>query len=154
MLKKLLLAIVVLCAGIQLIRPHRNISAAPPGPNDVTVRFPPPPDVEHSLQVACYDCHSNNTRYPWYANVQPVGWWLASHINDGKRRLNFSIMGSYPKKRVARLFDAISDRVSDHSMPLASYRLIHHDARLTNQQIQAITDWADGWNDKLDPQDN
>jgi hypothetical protein len=99
--------------------------------------------VSRILATACYDCHSDHTRYPWYAEVEPVGWWLASHIHDGKSRLNFSEFGTYSRRQALRKLELISDQVSDHKMPLSSYTLIHRDARLTEAQIREMTDWAD-----------
>ena len=99
--------------------------------------------------MACYDCHSNTTRYPWYANIQPVGWWLASHVNDGKQHLNFSEFAAYSPKRAAKKFDQIIDEVTDREMPLASYKLGHPDARLTNAQSKLLTDWAATTRDRV-----
>lgn len=150
MVKKILLLLAVVVIAIQFIRPAKNVSAEP-GKDDVRVRFPPPPHVEQLLERACYDCHSDNTRYPWYANVEPVGWWLADHIKSGKRHLNFSVIGSYPAKKLGHAFSHISDQVTEHDMPLDSYTLIHRDARLSAADIRAIADWADGVHDKLVP---
>jgi hypothetical protein len=153
MLKKILLVVAVMLIGIQFFRPAKNLSSGTPGKDDIMVRFSPPPDVRHVLEVACYDCHSNNTRYPWYAEVQPTGWWVAGHIADGKHALNFSEFGAYTAKRQARKLTAITDQVSDHDMPLQSYTWIHRDARLTEAQIKAVSDWADALHDKVSPDD-
>ena len=88
-------SIVIVLVGIQFIRPARNIAAPGPNPNDLTVLHPTPSAVKVILEKACYDCHSDTTRYPWYANVQPVAWWLDHHIKDGKRHLNFSQFGKF-----------------------------------------------------------
>ncbi len=149
--KRIALVIVILLVAIQFFRPTRNLSTQPPGKNDLTVMFPPSDQVRHILATACYDCHSNHTDYPWYANVQPVGWWLASHINDGKRKLNFSEFGTYSAKKQALRLDAIGDQITDHSMPLPSYTWIHRSARLTDDQIQAVSDWVEAAHDKLVP---
>lgn len=153
MAKRIALVVVLVLIAIQFFRPARNLSTQPATKNDLTVMYPPPPDVRRTLEVACYDCHSNHTDYPWYANVQPVGWWLASHINDGKRALNFSEFGTYSPKKQAHKFDAIGDRLSDRSMPLGSYTWIHRSARLNDQQIRALTDWIEAAHDKLVPND-
>lgn len=151
MAKRIALVVVLVLIAIQFIRPARNISTQPPTKNDLTVMYPPSDNVRHILATACYDCHSNNTDYPWYANVEPVGWWLASHVNDGKRELNFSEFGTYSPKKQAHKFNAIGDRISDHSMPLASYTLIHRSALLNDQQIHEVTDWVEAAHDKLLP---
>ena len=143
LLKKILLGLVVLFVAIQFFRPTKNI-AARPSENDIADHYPTPPAVKQLLAVACYDCHSDTTRYPWYADFQPVGWWLASHVDDGKKHLNFSQFATYSPKRAAGKLDELIDEVTDHEMPLASYRLGHPDARLTPAQIKLLTDWADG----------
>jgi hypothetical protein len=134
------------------VRPAKNISTAPPGKNDVATLYAPPADVRRALEVGCYDCHSNNTRYPWYAQIQPVGWWLAQHIRNGKSELNFSEIGTYSPRTQAKKFAAISDQVEGRDMPLKSYTWIHRDAVFTAAQIKAITDWADEQHDKLAPE--
>ena len=149
MMKKILLGLLVIFVSIQFYRPAKNLSAAP-GPNDLLVLHPAPPAVSRILTTACYDCHSNNTRYPWYAEVEPVGWWLTSHIHDGQRHLNFSEFGAYTRKQAAHKLDQISDQVGDHTMPLKSYTWIHRDARLSEAQIRQVTDWADALGAQFD----
>jgi hypothetical protein len=150
MLKRLLLGLVIILAAIQLIRPAKNLAPVP-GPNDITVRLSVPPDVQPLLHSACYDCHSNNTRYPWYAEVEPIGWLLASHVRDGKRHLNFSEFATYPRQRAVLKLENAIDEVTDHGMPLLSYRLIHGDARLSPAQIKLLTDWANAARRQLAP---
>ncbi len=136
------IGIIIILGAIQLIRPAKNISSGPQ-PNDITVKYHAPADVTHLLHVACYDCHSNNTRYPWYANIEPVGWYLANHVNSGKRHLNFSEIGAYPgKTAVNKLSHAVS-QVRKHGMPLGSYLLLHPDARLTPAQIKLLSGWLE-----------
>ena len=94
------------------------------------------------LERACYDCHSNHTRYPWYAEIQPLGWWLADHVKEGKAHLNFSTFGTYPAKRQTRKLEELIEEVEGGNMPLGSYKLTHTDARLTPAEIKALTDWA------------
>jgi len=148
LLKKIILGLVVFFVAIQFIRPAKNI-AARPSENDITDHYPTPPAVKQLLAVACYDCHSDTTRYPWYADVQPVGWWLSSHVNDGKKHLNFSEFATYSPKRAASKLDFMIDEVTDHDMPLLSYRLGHPDARLTPAQIKLLTDWADSVREQI-----
>src|SRR5207249_4489476 len=110
-------------------RPAKN-KAEGMSPHDITTKYTVPDDVQKILQVACYDCHSNNTRYPWYAEVQPVAWWLDGHIKDGKHSLNFSEFAGYPIRRQYKTMDEVMDLVKAGTMPLASYTWIHTDARL------------------------
>lgn len=151
--KWILIGIVAALAVMQFIAPQPNASALPPGPNDFIVRYNPPPEIRRMLLTACYDCHSDNTRYPWYAHVQPVGWWLADHVKDGKRHLNFSQFGASPPNRQAKQLDHISDEVTNHTMPLRSYTWIHHDARLTDAQVNALSTWTDALYDKVAPKE-
>jgi hypothetical protein len=149
--RRFLPACLLLLALLQLWRPARNLGAAT-GPNEIGVRPPPvPARVQDLLRRACYDCHSNHTNYPWYAEVQPVRWWLDSHINDGKRHLNFSEFGSYPVTRAAKKAATIADEVEQHSMPLKSYTWVHAEARLSAAEIRLLADWADKLHDQLAP---
>lgn len=141
MLKKTLLGLAVLLAATQFVRPARNL-AATASPNDINVRYPVSPAVQPLLRRSCHDCHSNNTRYPWYAEVQPVRWWLDRHINDAKRHLNFSEYGAYPAKRAAKKAEEIASELKEHKMPLPSYLWLHPEARLTDAEVALLTDWS------------
>ncbi len=148
---KIFLGLAAVFLVLQAFRPTRNLSPTAPfsGKDDITVLYPPPPAVKQILATACYDCHSNQTRYPWYAEVQPVSWWLAGHIRDAKRELNFAEFGVYPQKRQVKKLEALCDEVRDRTMPLKSYTFIHRDAKLTDAQIKALCDWAEGIQDKI-----
>ncbi|HUL53109.1 MAG TPA: heme-binding domain-containing protein [Opitutaceae bacterium] len=135
---------------IQFFPPTRNLGSAE-GPDDISHKAAVPADVHRLLAEACYDCHSNRTRYPWYAGVQPVGWWLNHHVHEGKRELNFSQFGAYPAKRAARKLDAIVDEVEHGDMPLRSYAWMHPAARLTATERKMITTWAEALHDKIQP---
>jgi len=151
MKSKILAALALFFLVIQFFRPAKNLSAAQPftGANEITTLHSASPEVKQILATACYDCHSNQTRYPWYSEVQPVAWWLANHINDGKRHLNFSEFGTYTTKRKMKKLEEICDEVKDHGMPLKSYLLVHRDAKLTDAQIAALCQWAQGAQDAV-----
>ena len=142
MIKKILYVLLAVLVIIQFFRPQRN-EAAGPFPNDVNNSFPMTAEVKATLETACFDCHSNNTRYPWYANVQPVAWWLQNHVNEGKSELNFSEFASYAPKKQHHKFEEIKEAVTDGWMPLDSYKWIHKDAKLTKEQSTAIAKWCD-----------
>lgn len=89
LLKRILLILAVIFFIIQFIRPARNIVEVNPT-NEVTAAFAVPDDVLDILKTSGYDCHSNNTRYLWYVNIQPIGWFMDSHIKEGKSKMNFS----------------------------------------------------------------
>src|SRR5436190_12183394 len=112
---KIFLGLAVVFLVMQAFRPAKNLSATAPftGKDDITVLYPPPPEVRQILATSCYDCHSNQTRYPWYAEVQPVGWWLASHVKDARHELNLAEFGALPRKRQMKRLESIVDEVRD-----------------------------------------
>lgn len=103
--------------------------------------------ISDSLQIiiknACYDCHSDNTDYPWYSNVQPMGWLMAKHIKKGKEELNFSEFGSYSPRRQVSKLNGIANSIRDDIMPLSSYRLMHKSARLSANEKTILINWAE-----------
>jgi len=142
MLKRILLILLVLLVIIQFIRPAENHSDKLSA-NDITLHYPVPDTVLSILKRSCYDCHSNNTSYPWYNRVQPVAWWLNSHVTEGKRELNFSEFASYPLKKQARKLKNTVKEIKEGDMPLNSYLWIHIDAALDQGQKNILVYWAD-----------
>ncbi len=139
-IRPLLYGLLTLLVLAQFYRPARNLSNDQT--NHVSNKYPLPTEVEAILKPACYDCHSNLTRYPWYAEIQPVASWLANHVDEAKRELNFS---AFTQRRVAvqnKKFKEIIEQVKEGEMPLSSYTWIHGDARLSEQQRQTLVDWA------------
>lgn len=98
--------------------------------------------VAATLKTACYDCHSNQTEYPWYSNLAPASFFLADHVKDGKRHLNFSEWEAYSAKRKDHELDELIEEVEDGEMPLESYTLIHTKAKLNSSQTEALINWA------------
>jgi len=141
MLKKIGYGLLAVLIVIQFIRPERNISEMP-SENDIRVHHPLPGNVESILKRACYDCHSNNTNYPWYTNIQPIGWWMQDHVNEGKRELNFSEFATYSPKKADHKLDEVIELVEEKEMPLESYTLIHKDAVLTADETETLINWA------------
>ncbi len=148
-IKKILLVLLIAFIAIQFVRPVRNTNGQVL-PTGISKAVSVPGNVHAILQTACYDCHSNNTTYPWYNYVQPVAWILANHIKNGKKELNFSEFGSYPKRKQQSKLKAIADQVKDGDMPLYSYTLIHKNARLTKKENSVIINWAQNEKDSLD----
>lgn len=146
--KKILLAILIVLIVIQFVQPARNTSGQVLQ-TDIVKVFNVPQSTQAVFKKACYDCHSNNTRYPWYANVQPIGWLLARHVKEGKAELNFSEFGSYSSRRQANKLRAIENSVKDGTMPLSSYLLLHKDARLTETDKTEIINWVRRTRDSL-----
>ena len=142
----LLIALVI----IQFIRPEKNINTSENSmAKDISKVYVVPADVHTILQTSCYDCHSNNTKYPWYANVQPVAWWLNDHIKEGKKELNFSAFADYRIRRKYRKLEEIVELVDENEMPLSSYTFIHRDANLSKDQKKSITTWATALRDTI-----
>ncbi len=140
----LLLAFVV----IQFFRPAKN-KAEGISNKDISKIYTVPADVDTILKTSCYDCHSNNTVYPWYAEVQPVAWWLNKHIVDAKKDLNFSEFAGYPIRRQYRKFEEINDLVKKDEMPLDSYLWIHKYAKLSDQQKITLANWVTSVRDTI-----
>lgn len=145
MLKKILARIGLVLAALflvaQFIRPEKNIGD-PQSPTDIAALYPVPTDVNALLRTSCYDCHSNATRYPWYAEIQPVGWWLNQHITEGKRHLNFSEFGKPNLRWQYRKLEKIAEEVEERAMPLPSYLIAHVDARLSDAQRERLIVWT------------
>lgn len=134
-----------LIIGIQLIRPARtNLVVVPSHTLEAIV--PVPAQVESILQRACYDCHSDVTRWPWYSNVAPVSWFVIDHVDSGRRHANFSDWlrrdAKDPAQYTRERFEAICKEVQTHNMPLISYLLAHRAARLSPDDIDTICEWT------------
>jgi len=139
--KKILTGIGIVLLVIQFIRPVQNISSQIFA-TDISKTVKISDSVQTILKSACYDCHSNNTYYPWYSDIQPVGWFLANHITEGKGKLNFSEFGSYSQRRQSSKLDDIANIIRDNEMPLWSYKLIHKNARLSLKEKTMVINWA------------
>jgi len=149
MVKKILIGLVAVLVIIQFIRPRKNVSTEVA--QDFYAMYETPVEVSNLLQVSCFDCHSNNTRYPWYSKIEPVGWWLNGHIKDGKRGLNFSEFTSLPLFVQNHKFDELIEHVEEKEMPLPSYTYLglHPGAKLSDDQRTLIMDWARAQQDYL-----
>lgn len=140
MLRKILIGLLIVLIIAQFVQPPHN-SGSPVGTEDITHSVQVPDSVMALLKVACYDCHSNSTRYPWYSRITPVNWWLNHHINEGKRELNFSeFKGTYRRKM--KKMEESAEQTEKHEMPISSYLWTHKDARLSDAQRKLIVDWA------------
>ena len=133
---------------LQFIRPDKNYSEKPQE-GKISLTFPIPSDLQTILKRSCFDCHSNNTTYPWYAEVQPVGWWLKSHIEDARDELNFDEFGTYRPMRQFTKLQQIAEQIEEDEMPLPSYLFLHRDARLTPEEKTILTDWVTAMRDSM-----
>ncbi|HLF14394.1 MAG TPA: heme-binding domain-containing protein [Bacteroidota bacterium] len=141
-LKVALLILLVLFVGIQFIRPEENSGTTDPS-SDISAAVAVPDAVGGILRESCYDCHSNSTRYPWYAGIQPVRWWLEDHIGEAKGQLNFSEFATGSLRRQYHKLEEISEQVGAGEMPLPSYLILHRDAELSADQKTLLLRWVE-----------
>jgi Haem-binding domain len=145
LIKKILkwtaIALAVVFAALQFIRPART---NPPVDESRTIQAHTriTPEVATILDRSCNDCHSNQTRWPWYSNVAPVSWFVVNHVNDGRREMNFSDWAQYSQDERERYLKKICLEVKQGAMPLPSYLRLHHEAKLSSDDIKALCDWA------------
>ena len=141
--KKIAIVLLVVLVGMQFYRPDKNRAEG-----DYVAAFEaetqPSVEVKQILKTTCYDCHSANTEYPWYNNIAPVSYWLADHIEDGKKHLNFSDWENYETKKKDHKLEEVIEEVKEGKMPLNEYTWTHADANLSEEQISALVTWADG----------
>ena len=146
--KKKLIILLIIIVAIQFIRPSHNKSSEIL-PTDLTKLYHVPGNVLSILRRSCYDCHSNNTNYPWYSNIQPFGLWLARHIRKGRKDLNFSDFGSYTTKQQVNKLKAVENSIKDGTMPLSSYVFMHKNARLAGSDKNAVFEWLNKIKDSI-----
>lgn len=148
LLKRICLALLVILVGLQFIptRTNQNTGVAS---SDFIKTNNVPEDVGRTLLTSCYDCHSNNTNYPWYSRVQPVGWFLENHINTGKAELNLSEFGSWSVRKQKSKLKSMANQIEKDEMPLSSYTFIHREARLSQDSKKALVDYLNALQDSL-----
>lgn len=132
--------VVAIVLVIQVIPVERNVSTVPPGQSfEKTEKVPA--NVAAILKVSCYDCHSNNTRYPWYSELQPGAWFMAQHIKKGRDELNFDEFNNYSKRRKKAKIKSVISQIEKEEMPLRSYRMMHGNARLSADEKKELLDF-------------
>lgn len=141
-LKQFFLSLLVILVLIQFFKPERNINTTP-SDKYISTAINVPENVNAIFIKSCADCHSNNTQYPWYANVQPIAWWMKGHIQDGKEELNIDSFAVYSLRRQYRKLEEIIDELTEDEMPLSSYTIIHRDAKLSKTDKEALIKWAE-----------
>jgi hypothetical protein len=139
-------AVVVIAAalGIQFVRPPRTNPPTNPS-RTLAARTDLTPEAAEVLDRACGDCHSNDTRWPWYSNVAPVSWFVIDHVNHGRRHLNYSDWAQYEADDAERLLKNACAFARKETMPLPAYARMHPEARLSDRDIAALCDWTDGF---------
>ena len=140
-IKRFLILALIAFVVMQFIRPEKN-NGGYESLNTFLEETKPTPAVAATLKAACYDCHSNQTRYPWYNNIAPVSYWLADHVKDGTKHLNFSKWSTYSVKRKDHKLEEVAEEVEKGEMPLDEYTWTHGEAKLSDQQIKELILWV------------
>jgi hypothetical protein len=148
-LKTIIIAIIIILLLAQFLPKYNYNNGDALIPASIETSHKVPEDVAAILKTSCYDCHSNHTSYPWYANIQPVSKWLGNHVNEGKGELNFSEFGIYSLRRQYHKLEEISEQVEENEMPLSSYTLIHGDASLNEAQKKTLSSWVKSLRDSF-----
>lgn len=141
-LKWAAVVLAVVFTALQLVRPART---NPPVDEARTLEAHArvPLEVASILDRSCNDCHSHQTRWPWYSNVAPVSWYVVEHVNEGRDEMNFSDWAQYSQRQQAGLLRQICREITNGAMPLRSYLRMHHDAELSREDVKTLCDWAD-----------
>ena len=140
----------VVLLGLQATNPARTNPPVAPGA-DLGATNPPPPAVAALLRAACYDCHSHETVWPWYAQIAPASWLVVSDVNEGRQHLNFSEWPHADPARAAKKLDRINEVLDYREMPPTKYTMLHPNARLTEAQRQLLLDWSEAAAKQLRP---
>jgi hypothetical protein len=157
-LKRIGIFLLAVLVTIQFFQPGKNNQSMDMA-NDISTVVAVPEEVHSILKTSCYDCHSNNTNYPWYTNIQPVGWWLKDHIDEGKGKLNFQDFATLQPRPGGRYktarelqdhkLEEVAETVEEGEMPLKSYTIIHRNAILDETQKKLVTDWVKAAREEL-----
>ena len=153
MKKVLKIVVIVLAVGFVFLQVFQIDKANPPINEGETLEssINVPADISQIMGRSCNDCHSHKTIYPWYTSIQPNGWFMKDHIDEGRHELNFSVFNTYPTKKKAKKLEEICELVSEGEMPLPSYLWIHRDAVLSDSDRRALCDWANNARTLLGP---
>lgn len=141
LIKKVLLTLFALFLLIQLYQPARNIDKGQALSDGFSNFYNAPRNIQNILQNSCYDCHSNNTKYPAYSYTQPVRYLMEKHIKEGKQELNFDEWTTYSTRKQRNKLNGIIEQIEDDKMPLDSYILLHKNAKLSGEQKVEMINW-------------
>ena len=134
-------ALAVLFVAAQFVRPE--VDAAPPDPSrSLEARAELTPEVRALLARSCNDCHTGQTRWPWYSRVAPVSWYVADHVSHGRQHLDFSDWARYETEDVDGILHGICGEAKRGAMPLPSYLILHRDAALSPADVKTLCDWT------------
>ena len=146
--KRILLALFAGLVVAQVIPIARTNPPVEPA-ETMAAKMPVPTEITRIFERSCQDCHSSQTVWPWYSRVAPVSWFLAYHVSQGRGELNVSEWGRYTARRKDRKLKEICDQVASGKMPLATYTLLHPEAKLSGSDRKATCEWAEGARRKL-----
>ena len=142
MIRKALYVLAVVLVLIQFYRPDLNNSSYESAVNEFIQQNNVSSEVESVLKTSCFDCHSNHTSYPFYAQLAPISFWINHHVEEGKEHLNFSDWNNYSIKKKLHKLDEIIEEIDEHEMPLGSYTLIHRNAKLKEESSKLLINWS------------
>jgi hypothetical protein len=132
----------------QFFQPDKNLNVGP-HEYDITGFLEVPDQVASLLTNSCYDCHSNNTQYPWYNKISPISWYLGKHVKDGKKALNFNEFGLLNQRKMIGALSTVCEVIESGFMPLVSYTFIHRSAGLDEDEVSGLCDWAEAGAEQL-----
>lgn len=147
--KKIFILGFVIFLLIQFYQPARNLDYGQVLPTHFNKIYAVPSDVKSILRTSCYDCHSNNTEYPWYSYIQPPRMILDSHIKEGKENLNFSTFGDYSQRKQENKLERIVKQIKSDEMPLATYTRMHKNAILSQENKRLLITWMENTRDNM-----
>ncbi len=139
--RRVALVMIVGAFAIQLARPARTNPPTDPSRTLAAVRHLPP-DVQDVLERGCRDCHSNDTRWPWYSNVAPISWLVIDDVNHGRRHFNYSDWAQQDQDHIPEVLKNICELTRKQEMPLPIYLWLHSDARPNDRDIATLCDWT------------
>ncbi|NQU85332.1 MAG: heme-binding domain-containing protein [Mariniphaga sp.] len=142
-----IVVIIVAFIALQFFQPEKNNQAI--DNNHIFSSTDIPAPIQEILKSACLDCHSNQTRYPWYDRISPVSWYVTNHIEEGKEELNFSEWKRLSAIDKISLLNKICEETEEKKMPLKNYTAMHKSAKLTDKQIAELCNWAESYGMKI-----
>ena len=138
--KKIGLGIAALLLIIQFFQIEKENPAVDPSKDFINI-VQPEAQLANLIKTACYDCHSNESTYPWYSYINPVGWLVSHDIEEGREHLNFSVWGNYKKERANHKLEECYEEIEEGEMPMEIYTLTHADAKLSSEQKELLEDY-------------
>lgn len=147
-LKYIAIFIIIALVVIQFINRPEKINS-PATQDDITEALSVNANIDKMLKSSCYDCHSNQPRYPWYSEIAPFSWWIEEHIEDGRDELNFSEWATFSKRKRDHKLEEMIEEVEEGHMPLPKYKWMHSEARLSEEQIEQLEEWINSERAKI-----